>query len=162
VGKMTRITPFLWFDSQAEEAAQFYTSIFEGSRILSVGRYGDAGPGSPGSVMTVSFELDGEAFVALNGGQQTFHFNESISFVVDCSSQAEVDYFWGRLTEGGEEGACGWLKDKYGLSWQIVPERLIQLITHPDPAKSQRAMKAMFEMKKIDISAIERAAAAPA
>jgi predicted 3-demethylubiquinone-9 3-methyltransferase (glyoxalase superfamily) len=159
---MTRITPFLWFDSQAEEAAQFYTSIFERSRLLTVGRYGDAGPGSPGSVMTVSFELDGEAFVALNGGQQPFHFNESISFVVNCSSQAEVDYFWGRLTEGGEEGACGWLKDKYGLSWQIVPERLIQLITDPDQAKSQRAMKAMFEMKKIDISAIERAAAAPA
>jgi predicted 3-demethylubiquinone-9 3-methyltransferase (glyoxalase superfamily) len=100
---MTRITPFLWFASQAEEAAQFYTSIFERSRVLTVGRYGDAGPGSPGSVMTVSFELDGEAFVALNGGQQPFHFNESISFVVNCSSQAGVDYFWGRLTEGGEE-----------------------------------------------------------
>ena len=159
---MTRITPFLWFDSQAEEAAEFYTSIFERSRIVTVAHYGDAGPGRPGSVMTVSFELDGESFIALNGGQQSFHFNESVSFMVNCSSQAEVDYFWGRLTEGGEEGPCGWLKDKYGLSWQIVPERLLELITDPDPTKAQRAIGAMLEMKKIEVSAIERAAAAPA
>jgi predicted 3-demethylubiquinone-9 3-methyltransferase (glyoxalase superfamily) len=157
---MGRITPFLWFDSQAEEAAEFYASIFERSRIINVARFGEAGPGAVGSVMTVSFELDGEAFVALNGGAQGFHFNESVSFVVNCTSQAEVDYFWGRLTEGGEEGPCGWLKDKYGLSWQIVPERLIELITDPGPARSQNAMRAMFEMKKIDIAAIERAAAA--
>ena len=159
---MGRITPFLWFDTQAEEAAEFYTSIFEPSRIINVARFGDAGPGAVGSVMTVSFELDGEAFVALNGGAQDFHFNESVSFVVNCTSQAEVDYFWGRLAEGGEEGPCGWLKDKYGLSWQIVPERLIELITDPDPARSQNAMRAMLQMKKIDIAAIERAAAAPA
>jgi predicted 3-demethylubiquinone-9 3-methyltransferase (glyoxalase superfamily) len=156
---MTRITPFLWFDSEAEEAAEFYISIFERSRIVTVGHYGDAGPGVPGSVMTVSFELDGQRFTALNAGQQPFNFNESISFVVNCSSQTEVDYFWGRLTEGGgEEGPCGWLKDKYGLSWQITPDRLIELITDPDPATSQGAMQAMLQMKKIDISALEQAA----
>jgi predicted 3-demethylubiquinone-9 3-methyltransferase (glyoxalase superfamily) len=160
---MTKISPFLWFDTQAQEAAEFYTSIFERSRILDVSRYGDAGPGVPGSVMTVSFELDGQAFVALNGGPQHFKFNESISFVVNCTSQADVDHFWDRLTKGGEEGPCGWLKDKYGLSWQIIPDRLIELLTDPDPGKSQRAMQAMLGMKKIDVAAIERAvAAAPA
>jgi len=160
VSNMGRITPFLWFDTQAEEAAEFYTSIFEPARIVNVARFGDAGAGPVGSVMTVSFELDGETFVALNGGAQGFHFNESVSFVVNCTTQAEVDYFWGRLTEGGEEGPCGWLKDKFGLSWQIVPGRLIELISDPDPVRSQNAMRAMLQMKKIDIAAIERAAAA--
>jgi predicted 3-demethylubiquinone-9 3-methyltransferase (glyoxalase superfamily) len=162
VSKVTRITPFLWFDTQAEEAAQFYTSIFERSRILEVVRRGAAGPGTPGSVMTVSFELDGQGFVAFNGGPEHFRFNESVSFVVDCASQAEVDYFWSRLSEGGQEGPCGWLKDKYGLSWQIVPDRLPELLTDPDPEKAQKALRAMLEMKKIDIAAIEQAAAAPA
>ena len=160
MSKVTKITPFLWFDTQAQEAAEFYTSIFERSRILDVSHYGDAGPGAPGAVMTVSFEVDGQRFLALNGGPEHFKFNESISFVVNCTSQAEVDYFWGRLTDGGEEGPCGWLKDKYGLSWQIVPDRLPDLLTDPDPEKSQRAMRAMFEMKKIDIAAIERAVTA--
>jgi len=158
---VSKITPFLWFDTQAEEAAEFYTSVFGNSRVLSVTRYGDAGPGPSGSVMIVRFELDGREFVALNGGPQHFNFNESVSFVVNCSSQDEVDYFWEKLTEGGEEGPCGWLKDKYGLSWQVVPDRLPELVSDPDPERSQRAMRAMFQMKKIDIAALERAAAAP-
>ncbi len=156
---MNKVTPFLWFDTEAEEAADFYTSVFNTSRILEVTRTGDAGPGVPGPVMVVRFELDGQEFLALNGGRQEFHFNESVSFVVNCASQDEVDYFWGRLTEGGEEGPCGWLKDKYGLSWQVVPDRLPKLLSDPDPEKSQSAMRAMLEMKKIDIAAIERAAA---
>ena len=158
---MSKITPFLWFDTQAEEAAEFYTSVFGNSRVLSVNRYGDAGPGPSGSVMIVRFELDGREFVALNGGPEHFNFNESVSFTVNCSSQDEVDYFWEKLTEGGEEGPCGWLKDKYGLSWQVVPDRLPELVSDPDPERSQRAMRAMFQMKKIDIAALERAAAAP-
>jgi len=158
---VSKITPFLWFDTQAEEAAEFYTSVFGNSRVLSVNRYGDAGPGPSGSVMIVRFELDGREFVALNGGPQHFNFNESVSFVVNCSSQDEVDYFWEKLTEGGEEGPCGWLKDKYGLSWQVVPDRLPELVSDPDPERSQRAMRAMFQMKKIDVAALERAAAAP-
>jgi predicted 3-demethylubiquinone-9 3-methyltransferase (glyoxalase superfamily) len=157
-----KVTPFLWFGTEAEEAADFYTSVFNTSRILEVTRYGDAGPGAPGSAMVVRFQLDGQEFLALNGGPQEFHFNESVSFVVNCASQDEVDYFWRRLTEGGEEGPCGWLKDKYGLSWQVVPDRLPTLLSDPNPEKSQRAMRAMFEMKKIDIAAIERAAAGPA
>ena len=158
---MSKITPFLWFDTQAEEAAEFYTSVFGNSRVLSVTRYGDAGPGPSGSVMIVRFELDGREFVALNGGPEHFNFNESVSFAVNCSSQDEVDYFWEKLTEGGEEGPCGWLKDRYGLSWQVVPDRLPELVSDPDPERSQRAMRAMFQMKKIDIAALERAAAAP-
>jgi len=158
---VSKITPFLWFDTQAEEAAEFYTSVFGNSRVLSVNRYGDAGPGPSGSVMIVRFELDGREFVALNGGPEHFNFNESVSFAVNCSSQDEVDYFWEKLTEGGEEGPCGWLKDKYGLSWQVVPDRLPELVSDPDPERSQRAMRAMFQMKKIDIAALERAAAAP-
>ena len=158
---MTRITPFLWFDSEAEEAAEFYTAIFERSRILTVARYGDAGPGRPGSVMTVSFELDGESFIALNGGQQSFHFNESVSFMVNCRSQAEVDYFWGRLSEGGEEGP--WLaQGQVRLVVANSPRAVAGAHHRPGPAKAQRAMGAMLEMKKIDISGIERAAAAPA
>jgi len=158
---MQRITPFLWFDMQAEEASAFYASVFKDSRILETTRYGKAGPGSEGSVMTVSFELEDQPFMALNGGP-AHHFNESVSFVVSCESQEEVDYFWSRLGEGGEEGPCGWLKDRYGLSWQIVPKRLSELVSDPDPVRAERAMQAMFGMTKIDLAAIERAAAAPA
>jgi predicted 3-demethylubiquinone-9 3-methyltransferase (glyoxalase superfamily) len=157
---MGKVTPFLWFDTQAEEAAEFYMAVFKRSRILDVTRYSEAGPGPTGSVMVVRFELDGQEFQALNGGDQGFHFNESVSFVVNCASQEEVDYFWDRLTDGGEEGPCGWLKDKYGLSWQVVPDRLPQLLSDPDPERSQRAVRAMLEMKKIDIGVMERAAAA--
>jgi predicted 3-demethylubiquinone-9 3-methyltransferase (glyoxalase superfamily) len=153
---MQSITPWLWFDTQAEEAAEFYASIFDNSRILDVTRYGPAGPGPEGSAMTVSFELDGQSLVALNGGPH-FTFNEAISLQVLCDCQAEVDAYWNKLTEGGEESQCGWLKDRYGLSWQIVPTRLAELLSHPDPEGSQRAMKAMLEMKKIDIAALERA-----
>jgi predicted 3-demethylubiquinone-9 3-methyltransferase (glyoxalase superfamily) len=154
---MQKITPWLWFDTQAEEAATFYTSIFPNSRILDVARYGKAGPRPEGLVMTVSFELDGQEFVALNGGPE-FTFNEAISFQVSCETQDEVDEFWKRLSEGGAEGPCGWLKDRYGVSWQIIPTRLPELINDPDPEKSQRAMRAMLEMTKIDIAALERAA----
>ena len=155
---MQKITPCLWFDTEAEEAAEFYTSIFENSRILEVTRFGEAGPRPAGTVMTVSFELDGQPFVALNGGPE-FSFNESISFQVACRDQAEVDSFWSRLTEGGDEVQCGWLKDRYGVSWQIVPTRLHELLADPDPERSQRAMAAMLGMKKIDIAAMEAAAA---
>jgi predicted 3-demethylubiquinone-9 3-methyltransferase (glyoxalase superfamily) len=165
---MQTITPFLWFDDQAEEAANFYVSVFSSrpgadtgrgpSKVVDVSRYGEAGPGSPGSVMTVSFLLDGQEFIALNGGQQPFSFNESISFVVNCHTQDEVDELWAVFTKDGEEGPCGWLKDRYGLSWQIVPTRLNELLADPDPERAQRAMKAMLEMKKIDIAGLERAA----
>ena len=158
---MRKITPCLWFDTQALEAAEFYTSIFKDSRILEVAHYGEAMPGREGSVMTVSFELDGKEFVALNGGPE-FTFNEAISFQVHCESQDEVDEFWSRLSEGGEESQCGWLKDKYGLSWQVIPTRLLELVTDSDPERSQRAMRAMLEMKKIDIATLEEAAAAGA
>jgi predicted 3-demethylubiquinone-9 3-methyltransferase (glyoxalase superfamily) len=153
---MPRITPFLWFDTQAEEAANFYVSIFKNSRILAVSRYGDAGPGPKGSVMTVRFQLDGQEFIALNGGPH-FKFTEAISFSVDCKTQAEVDEFWGKLSAGGEEGPCGWLKDKYGLSWQINPTILGQMLSDPDPQKSKRVMEAMLKMKKIDIEGLRRA-----
>ena len=158
---MQKITPWLWFDTQAAEAATFYTSIFRNSRILRVTRYGAAGPGPEGSVMTVSFELDGQEFAALNGGPE-FRFNEAISFQVSCETQDEVDEFWSRLSEGGEEGPCGWLKDRYGVSWQIIPTRLGELLGDPDPERSQRAMRAMLSMKKIDITALEQAAVAGA
>ena len=154
---IAKITPFLWFDNQAEEAAKLYTSIFKNSKIKGVARYGDAGPGLRGSVMTVEFELDGQPFVALNGGPE-FTFDEAISFQVNCESQKEVDEFWTKLSDGGEEGPCGWLKDKFGLSWQIVPRRLLELMSDRDPAKAQRAMQAMLSMKRIDIAAVERAA----
>jgi predicted 3-demethylubiquinone-9 3-methyltransferase (glyoxalase superfamily) len=153
-----KITPWLWFDTQSEEAATFYTSVFDNSRITGVERVGDAGPGPAGSVMTVSFELDGLPMVALNGGSE-FNFTEAISFQVSCESQAEVDRLWSRLTDGGEESQCGWCKDRFGVSWQIVPNRLHELLSDPDPQRSQAAMRAMFEMKKIDIAALERAAA---
>ena len=155
---MPKINPCLWFDAQAEEAADFYVSVFENSRILDVARYGKAGPGAEGTVMTVPFELDGQRFVALNGGPE-FTFSEAISFQVDCRSQAEVDRYWDQLSEGGEEGPCGWLKDKYGVSWQIVPSVLPELIADPDPEKSQRAVTAMLGMKKLDIETLQRAAA---
>jgi predicted 3-demethylubiquinone-9 3-methyltransferase (glyoxalase superfamily) len=155
---MQKITPCLWFDTQAEQAATFYTSVFRNSRISQVSRYGGAGPGPEGSVMTVTFELDGQQFVALNGGRE-FTFNEAISLQVSCESQDEVDAFWSSLSEGGEEGPCGWLKDRYGVSWQIIPTRLTELLNDPDPQKSQRAMRAMLDMNKIDIATLQRAAA---
>ena len=153
---MKKITPFLWFDSQAEEAMNFYVSIFKNSRVLEVTRYGEAGPGPAGSVMTASFELEGQEFIALNGGPH-YKFNEAISFFVDCKTQEEVDELWAKLSEGGEEGPCGWLKDKYGLSWQIVPSALTEMLSGPDPVKSQNVMKAMLQMSKIDIKALQQA-----
>jgi predicted 3-demethylubiquinone-9 3-methyltransferase (glyoxalase superfamily) len=157
--EMGEITPCLWFDTEGEEAAKFYTSVFPNSRIVDVARYGSAGPRPEGTVMTVSFELDGQKFVALNGGPE-FKFNEAISFQVDCKNQEEVDAFWSKLSEGGEQGPCGWLKDKFGVSWQIVPSRLTELLSDPDAEKSQRVMAAMLNMKKIEIDDLERAAAA--
>ena len=154
---MQKITPFLWYDREAEEAANYYVSLFPNSRVHTVSRYGEAGPGPKGSVMTVVFELDGQEFIALNGGPQ-FTFNESVSFVVNCETQQEVDSFWGRLSEGGEKGPCGWLKDRYGLSWQVVPRGLDELITDPDPERARRATEAMLQMTKLDIDALRRAA----
>ena len=157
-----KITPCLWFDYQAEEAVTFYTAIFRNSRIVQVARYGEAGReihGKPaGTVMTVAFELEGQAFTALNGGPM-FKFNEAISFQVSCETQAEVDHYWEKLSEGGDVNAqqCGWLKDKYGASWQIVPRVLVEMITDPDAEKSQRVMGAMLQMKKIDIDGLRRA-----
>ena len=153
---MPTIRPCLWFDTQAEEAADFYTSVFKNSRILDIARYGDAGPRPAGTVMTVTFELDGQEIRALNGGPE-FTFSEAISLEVICDGQAEVDEYWARLSEGGEEGPCGWLKDKFGLSWQIVPKQLEELIGGPDAAGGQRAMAAMLTMGKIDVAELERA-----
>ena len=150
-------TPCLWFDTQGEDAARFYTSVFPNSRIVEVARFGEAGPREAGTVMTVSFELDGRPFTALNGGPE-FTFSEAVSFQIDCQSQEEVDYYWDGLTAGGEEGPCGWLKDGYGVSWQVVPRALITLIQDPDPGRSQRAMAAMLTMKKIDMAAVQAAA----
>ena len=154
---MKKIIPNLWFDTGAEEAATFYTSLFDDAKILSVTHYGSAGPRPEGMVMTVSFELQGQEFLALNGGPD-FTFNEAVSLQVSCESQEEVDYFWAKLSEGGQEGPCGWLKDRYGLSWQVVPTALEELISDPDPGRSQRAMAAMLQMGKIDIDALQRAA----
>ncbi len=153
---MQRITPFLWFDTQAEEAARHYVSIFTNSKIVGVSRYGEAGPGPRGSVMTVTFELGGQRFIALNGGPH-FKFTEAISFSVDCKTQKEVDELWKRLSEGGEEGQCGWLKDKYGLSWQINPTILGKMLGDRDPKKARRVMEAMLKMKKIDIARLKQA-----
>jgi predicted 3-demethylubiquinone-9 3-methyltransferase (glyoxalase superfamily) len=158
---MQKITPFLWFDTEGEEAAEFYKSVFPNSKILEVTRYGSAGPRPEGMVMTVSFELDGQQFVALNGGDE-FTFSEAISFAVQCETQDEVDAYWSKLTDGGEEGPCGWLKDRYGVSWQIVPTRLPELLTDPDKEKAQRVMEAMLGMTKIEIDELERAAGAVA
>ncbi|KUH36148.1 MULTISPECIES: VOC family protein [Streptomyces] len=151
-----KITPFLWFETQAEEAAEHYTSIFEGSRIVKVDRYPEGTPMPAGTVMTVEFELAGQRYVAMNGGPE-FTFNEAISLSVACEDQEEVDYFWARLGEGGEEGPCGWLKDKYGLSWQITPRVLDAMMTDPDPDKARRAAEAMMGMKKLDIQALRAA-----
>ena len=156
---MQKITPCLWFDTDGEEAAELYTSVFPNSRIVETARYGAAGPRPEGTVMTVTFELDGQTFVALNGGPE-FSFSEAISFQVSCETQEEVDLYWGALSEGGEEGPCGWLKDRFGLSWQIVPTALPRLLADPDREKSQRVMQAMLGMKKIDIDELEQAAAA--
>ena len=155
---MPKITPCLWFDTQGEDAANLYVSVFPNSRIVDVTHYGSAGPRPEGTVMTVSFELDGRPFVALNGGPE-FSFSEAVSFQVDCADQAEVDHYWERLTEGGEEGPCGWLKDRFGLSWQIVPRVLPELLAQPDAEKAQRVMAAMLQMRKIEIADLERAAA---
>ena len=153
---MQKITPFLWFDDQAEEAMNFYTSIFKNSKIGSITRYGEEGPGPAGTVMIATIQLDGQEFVALNGGPE-FKFTEAISFVVNCETQEEVDELWEKLSEGGEEGQCGWLKDKYGLSWQIVPTALGEMMQDKDAEKSGRVMKAMLQMGKIDIKTLRRA-----
>jgi predicted 3-demethylubiquinone-9 3-methyltransferase (glyoxalase superfamily) len=152
-----KITTYLWFDREAEEAAKLYTSTFRNSKILNVARYGDAGPGPKGTAMTVNFQLDGQEFIALNGGPM-YRFTEAISLLVDCETQEEVDRLWNKLTaDGGEESMCGWLKDKFGLSWQIIPSALFQLMSDPDPEKSKRVMEAMLQMKKIDVPTLERA-----
>jgi predicted 3-demethylubiquinone-9 3-methyltransferase (glyoxalase superfamily) len=162
---MQKITPCLWFDDRAEEAAEFYTAIFPNSKIISISRYGEAGQEvhgkPPGSVMTVTFKLEGQTFTALNGGP-IFKFNEAISFQVDCETQAEVDFYWQKLSEGGDEKAqqCGWLKDKYGVSWQIAPRVLTEMLGDADIGKSQRVMTAMLKMKKIDIDELKQAAVA--
>jgi predicted 3-demethylubiquinone-9 3-methyltransferase (glyoxalase superfamily) len=157
---MPKISPFLWFDTQAEEAAGFYVRLFPNSRIVTMARYGEAGPGPKGSVMTVVFQLDGKEFIALNGGPH-FKFTEAISFSVDCKSQEEVDRYWNGLADGGEEGPCGWLKDRFGLSWQINPTVLGEMLSDPDPAKSKRVMEAMLKMKKIDIEGLKQAYQGP-
>ncbi len=153
---MQKITPYLWFEDQAEEAARFYTSIFKNSKVDEISRYGEGGPAPAGSVMLVSFELDGQQFIALNGGPQ-FQFTEAISFVINCESQEEVDYMWARLTEGGEESMCGWLKDRYGVSWQVVPTALPELLNAPDPEAQQRVMEVFLKMKKIDLPTLRLA-----
>jgi len=154
---LTRITPCLWFDTEGEEAAKFYVTVFENSRILEISHFGPAGPRPEGMVMVVNFELEGQPFMALNGGPE-FTFNEAISFQVSCETQDEVDAFWAKLTDGGEEGPCGWLKDRYGVSWQIVPTILERLIADPDPGRSERAMKAMLGMGKLDMAELKSAA----
>ena len=153
---MQKITPFLWFDNQAEEAINLYVSVFKNSKILSVSRYGEAGPGPAGMVMTATFQLEGQEFMALNGGPD-HKFTDAISLFVDCKTQEEVDELWDKLSEGGEQGPCGWLKDKFGLSWQIIPGILGELLGDPDPVKSQRVMKAMLQMSKIDIDRLKAA-----
>ena len=153
---MPKLTSCLWFDTEGEDAANFYVSVFPNSRIVNVSRYGDAGPRPAGSVMTVDFELDGRPFMALNGGPE-FTFNEAVSFVVDCADQDEVDHYWTRLSEGGEEGPCGWLKDRFGLSWQVVPAALGELASDPDPAKSQAVIKAMLGMRKLVVAELQAA-----
>jgi predicted 3-demethylubiquinone-9 3-methyltransferase (glyoxalase superfamily) len=156
---MPKLTPWLWFDTEAEDAAKFYTSVFPNSKIVEVTRYGSAGPRSEGMVMTVSFDLDGQRLCALNGGPD-FTFNEATSFEVSCEDQEEVDRYWSTLSEGGEEGPCGWLKDRFGVSWQIIPTALPELLADPDQEKAQRVMAAMLQMGKIEIDELEQAAAA--
>ena len=154
---MKQIVPNLWFDTQAEQAAEFYVSVFPGSRVLRVARYPEGAPGPAGTVMTVEFELFGQPFVGINGGPQ-FPFTEAVSFQVPCADQAEVDHYWEVLSEGGETGPCGWLKDRFGLSWQVVPEGMDEVFAGPDPARAQRAMQAMLQMGKLDVEALRRAA----
>jgi predicted 3-demethylubiquinone-9 3-methyltransferase (glyoxalase superfamily) len=152
-----RISPNLWFDTEAEEAADFYVSVFENSRVVNKTHYNEAGPREAGTVMTVEFELDGQRFVGINGGDQ-FKFSEAVSFQIDCDGQDEVDYYWERLSDGGEEGPCGWLKDRYGLSWQVVPAGMDDLFADSDPERARRAMEAMFKMRKLDVAALRAAA----
>ena len=152
-----KIVPSLWFDTEAEEAARFYVDLFDDARIVSVAHYTEAGPRPAGTVMTVEFELNGQRFVGINGGPQ-FKFDEAVSFQITCEDQDEVDYYWDRLSEGGEEGQCGWLKDKYGLSWQVVPTGMEELFTDPDPERARRAMQAMLKMRKLDVAALRSAA----
>jgi predicted 3-demethylubiquinone-9 3-methyltransferase (glyoxalase superfamily) len=152
-----KITPNLWFDTEAEEAAGFYVSVFENSRIVNVAHYTEAGPREAGMVMTVEFELAGQRFIAINGGPQ-FSFDEAVSLQINCETQEDIDYFWDRLSEGGEEGPCGWLKDRYGLSWQVVPTGMDELFADPDPKRAERAMEAMLKMSKLDIAALHSAA----
>ncbi|MCW2952162.1 MAG: 3-demethylubiquinone-9 3-methyltransferase [Conexibacter sp.] len=152
-----KIRPNLWFDTEAEEAAAFYTSVFKNSRIVNVAHYTEGSPRPAGTVMTVEFELDGQRFVGINGGPQ-FTFDEAVSFEIDCEGQEEVDYYWTRLSDGGEEGQCGWLKDRYGLSWQVVPTGMEELFNDPDPTRAERAMRAMLGMGKIDVAALRSAA----
>jgi predicted 3-demethylubiquinone-9 3-methyltransferase (glyoxalase superfamily) len=152
-----KIVPNLWFDTESEEAADFYTEVFDDSRIVNVTHYTEAGPRPAGEVMTVEFELQGQRFIAINGGPQ-FKFDEAISFAIECEDQKEIDYYWERLGEGGEEGPCGWLKDRFGLSWQVVPTGMEELFADPDKKRAERAMRAMLEMKKIDVAALREAA----
>ena len=154
-----KITPFLWYTDQAEEAVNFYTSVFKNSKINTLTRYSEAGPGPKGSVMTASFEIEGQEFVALNGGP-VYKFTPAVSFVINCETQEEVDHFWEKLSAGGRTDRCGWLTDKFGLSWQVVPKALIELLRDPDPAKSRRVMEAMLQMTKIDIPTLKKAAGA--
>lgn len=155
---MPRITPNLWFDTEAEQAAQYYCSIFPNSKINNVVHYTDAVPDRAGEVVTVDFELDGQGYTAINGGPE-FKFDEAVSFLINCKDQAEVDHYWGKfLADGGEESQCGWLKDKYGLSWQVVPDGLVELFSDDDPARADRAMKAMMTMTKLDLAAVQAAA----
>jgi predicted 3-demethylubiquinone-9 3-methyltransferase (glyoxalase superfamily) len=151
-----KITPYLWFDNQAEAAMNYYVSVFKDAEVLSVSRYGEAGPGPAGSVMTASFRLNGQEFIALNGGPQ-FTFTEAISFLIECTTQEDVDYYWDKLTVGGEPGPCGWLKDQFGLSWQVIPTVLFELLQDKDPAKANRVMQAMFQMTKIEIAKLKDA-----
>lgn len=155
---MPKITPFLWFNDQAEQAVKFYLSVFPNSRVLETARYGEAGPGPVGSVMTVRFELDGKEFIALNGGPDFYAFDESVSFYITCANQEEVDHYWNALTDGGEAISCGWLKDRYGLRWQVVPDGLVELLSDPDPERAQRATRAMLAMTKLDLQAVRQAA----
>ena len=152
-----KITPNLWFDSEAEDAANFYCSVFKNSRIVNVSHYGDAVPDKAGTVLTVEWELDGQRFVGINGGPQ-FKFDEAVSFQISCEDQDEVDYYWEKLTDGGEESQCGWLKDRFGLSWQVTPKEIGEIFSDSDPEGAQRAMKAMFSMRKLDIAELRRAA----
>jgi predicted 3-demethylubiquinone-9 3-methyltransferase (glyoxalase superfamily) len=152
-----KIVPNLWFDTESEEAAEFYVSVFPNSRIVNVTHYTDAGPREAGTVMTVEFELDGQRFVAIDGGPE-FKFDEAVSFAIECEDQEEIDYYWNTLTEGGEESQCGWLKDRYGLSWQVVPTGMEEIFADPDKGRAERAMRALLGMKKLDIAALRSAA----